>query len=52
MYLTTYVRQNVGVRDILGQIPKSMCQALYLLPSDFPKNFSKAFSHLNIMKDC
>ena len=38
--MITYVCQNFGVRDIRGQIPKSMYQASYLLPSDFPNNFS------------
>ena len=41
--MITYVCQNFGVRDIRGQIPKSLQQALYLLPSDFPNNFSKLF---------
>ena len=40
-YVITYVRQNFGVRDVRGQIPKSLCQASYLLPSDFPNNFPK-----------
>ena len=33
--------QIFGVRDVRGQIPKSIYQALYLLPSDFADNFSK-----------
>ena len=36
-----YVCQIFGVCDVRGQIPKSIYQALYLLPSDFPDNFSK-----------
>ena len=36
-----YVCQIFGVRDVRGQIPKSIYQALYLLPSDFPGNISK-----------
>ena len=35
-----YVYQSSGVRDGHGQIPKSKYQASYLLPSDFPNNFS------------
>ena len=38
-YVITYVCQNFGVHDVRGQIPKHMYQA-YLLPSDFPNNFS------------
>ena len=37
-----FVCQNFGVHDIHGQIPKSIYQVSYLLPSDFPKNFSKS----------
>ena len=33
-----YVCQKFGVLDLHGQIPKS--QVSYLLPSDFPNNFS------------
>ena len=39
-YVITNVCQNFGVRDLRGQIPNSMCQASYPLPSDFPNNFS------------
>ena len=38
--------------DVCGQIPKSIYQVSYLLPSDFPNNFSQARSYLNRMKDC
>ena len=38
--MITYVCQNFGVRDIHGQMPKSIYQASYLLPSDIPNNFS------------
>ena len=39
--------------DVLQQIPISLCQALHLLPSDLPNNFSQARSDLNrIMKNC
>ena len=40
MYVITYACQNSGVRDALGQIPKSIYQASYLLPSNFPNKFS------------
>ena len=39
-YVITYVCQNFGVRDVFGQIPKSIYQASCLLPGDFPDNFS------------
>ena len=38
--MITYSCQNFGVRDVCGKIPKSIYQASYLLPSDFPNNFS------------
>ena len=50
LYVIRYVCQNFDIRDLQGQIPKSIYQASYLLPSDFPKT-SKA-SYLNRMKDC
>ena len=40
-YLIIVVCQNIDVGDVLGQIPKSIYQALYLLLSDFLNNFSK-----------
>ena len=39
-YVIIYVCQNFDVRGVLGQIPKSIYQASYLLPSDIPSNFS------------
>ena len=42
---------NFGIHDIHGQIPKSIYQVFYLLPSDFLDNVSKACSYLNRMKD-
>ena len=39
-YVTTYMCQNCGVWDVLWQIPKSIYQESYLLPSDFTNNFS------------
>ena len=39
-YVITYVCQNFGIRDVCGQIPKRIYQASYLLPIDFPNNFS------------
>ena len=33
--------QNFAVRDVRGQIPKSILQTSNFLPSDFPYNFSK-----------
>ena len=44
--------QIFGVHDVRGEIPKNIYQVLYLLPNDFPNNFSKAHSDLNRMKDC
>ena len=38
-YVITYVCQKFGVRDKRGQIPKSIYQASYHLPSDFQNNF-------------
>ena len=35
-----YVCQTFGVRDVRGQIPEIIYQVSYLLPSDFPNNFS------------
>ena len=35
-HVITYMCQIFGRCDIRGQIPKSIYQALYLLPSDFP----------------
>ena len=46
------VSQNVGLRDLRWQMPKSIYQAKYLLPSDFPNNFSQTLSYLNRMKVC
>ena len=40
LYVITIMCQNFGMRDICGQVPKSMNQMSYLLPSDFPNNFS------------
>ena len=37
LYMITYVCQNFGIHDVLGQ--KGMYQASHLLPSDFPNNF-------------
>ena len=39
-YVITYLCQNFGVRDVRMQIPRSIYQVSYLLPSDFPNNFS------------
>ena len=39
-YVITYVCQNFGIRDVCFQIPKRIYRASYLLPSDFPNNFS------------
>ena len=39
-HVITYVCQNFGVRHVRGQIPKSIYQVSYLLPNDFPNNFS------------
>ena len=41
-----------GIHYVCGLIPKSIYQASYLLPSDFPNNFAQARSYLNRMKDC
>ena len=38
-YVITYVCQNLGIRDVRGQIRKSIYQASYFLP-DLPNNFS------------
>ena len=38
--MITYIYQNFGVHDVHGQIPKSIYQASYLLPTDYPNNFS------------
>ena len=51
------VRDHVRVpkfwhTNIRGQIQKSIYEASYLLPCDFSKNFSKARSYLNRMKNC
>ena len=35
-----YMGQKFGIHDILGQIIESIYQVPYLLPSDFPYNFS------------
>ena len=40
-YVITYMYQNFCVRGVHGQIPRSIYQALWLLPSDFPNHFSK-----------
>ena len=37
-YVITYMCQNFGVRDVRGQMPKSIYQATYLLLTDFPNN--------------
>ena len=37
------------MRDICMQIPKSIYQTSYLLPSDFPNNFSWACPHLKFL---
>ena len=50
-YVIANVFQNFSVRGIRRQIPKSIYQASYLLPSDFPNHFSKACSYLNRVKD-
>ena len=43
--LITYMCQNFGIPDVLGQIPKSIYQASYLLHSDF-QIFLKMFPKL------
>ena len=40
LYVITIMCQNFGMRDIRGQVPKRINQMSYLLPSDFPNNFS------------
>ena len=52
LYMITYVCQNFDIHDIQGQIPKSILQVSYFLPTDFPKSCSKASSYLSRMKDC
>ena len=47
-----YVYQNFDVGDVHGEISKSIYQASYLLPNDFPNNFSQACFYLNRKKDC
>ena len=49
-YVITYVHQNFDTNDVLGQIPKSIFQASYLLSRDFPMNFSYTYSFINRMK--
>ena len=49
-YMVTYVCWNFGICDTLVEIPKSIYQASYLLPSDFPNNCFYARSYLNRMK--
>ena len=49
-YVIKYVSQNFSVRDLRGQITKSIYQAPYLLPGNFPNNFSHARSHFNRME--
>ena len=44
--------QNFAESDVRVQIPQSINQASFLLPSDFPNNFSQARSYLNRVKDC
>ena len=51
-YVSTYVYQNLSVRHVRGQIPKSTYQASHLLPSDFLNNFFWARSYLYRMKNC
>ena len=50
-YVIAYMCQNFGLCEVRGQIPTSIYQASYLLPSDFPKHFPEA-SYLKRMKDC
>ena len=52
LYMITYVCQNFDIHDVQGQIPKSILQASYFLPTDFPNSWSKASPYLNRMKDC
>lgn len=51
-YVITYVCQTFEVCKAGGVMSKSMYQAPYLLPSNFPNNFSKSRSYLNRMEDC
>ena len=37
--MIAYMYQTFGTCNACGQIPKSIHQASYLLPSDFPKQF-------------
>ena len=49
-HVITYVSQNFSVRDLSGQITKSIYQAPYHLPINFPNSFSQARSHFNRME--
>ena len=44
-HVIKYLCQSFGVRNVRGQIPKSIYQASYFLPSDFSNNFPQACSH-------
>ena len=39
----TYVCQKFAVRNVRGQIPESLYQASYLIPSDFPNFLLSSF---------
>ena len=40
LHMVTYMCQNFAVSDVRVQIPQSINQASFLLPGDFPNNFS------------
>ena len=50
-YVITYVYQNFGVRNVHGQIQKSIYQASYLSRCGFSNNFSWVRFYLNRKKD-
>ena len=49
-----HVGQNFCIRDVLGQMPENISGTPYLLPNNFPSNFSQAcvLIYINRMKDC
>ena len=44
-HVIKYLCQSFGVRNVRGQIPKSIYQASYFLPSDCSNNFPQACSY-------
>ena len=52
LYMIIYMYQKFGICDIHWQIPENIYKTSYLLPTDFPNNFSSAHFYLKRKENC